>query len=142
MTGYHDNTTKYTFILNRNAPPGQLLNALGHLSIGLGANADDLLDYPISTTGTTALISRWPVIVLAAKSSTQLANTLSNANAANGIRTNAFTASMIGASAEQQIAATATQPVESIEYIGIGLFGPADLITPLTKKYSLMNALS
>lgn len=83
-------------------------------------------------------ISHWPVIVLQAKNTNQL-RTLRSAAISAGVPCQAFTETMIGRSAEDQIQKTKTTDEKSIEYIAVFLFGKNEDIQGLTKKFSLFT---
>ena len=135
-----DNNEQFTLILNRRLDIGQLFNAASHLCIGLtdGMKCAEILDYKAADQPDFARISRHPVIVLSAKNSNQLRTLYEQADA-EGIHVNAFTGTMLGRSAEEQLAATAALPINNMEFLAVGLFGPGDHLKKLTRRYSLWH---
>lgn len=140
---YLDNSKKFVAVLNKKHPISTLMNALGHISSGLsGGNehADDMkfLRYQNEAIALDSRISEYPFIVLSAKNNNQI-NTLRGALDEQGILHNAFVNTMLGASAKDQIDSTAEAGEEDIDFIAIALFGSANEIDPLTKKFSLFK---
>ncbi|OIP96973.1 hypothetical protein AUK40_04240 [Candidatus Wirthbacteria bacterium CG2_30_54_11] len=138
-----ENSCRFTAVLNRKVPVGNLLNALGHMTAGLAGGyrkADDLwfLKYEDADGGLHPYISHFPFIVLEADNSNQIRAVRQQA-VAQGISFTDFTSTMtIGTSAEQ-LQATKSTPEAGLEYYGICLFGPTDQIKALTKKFSLFR---
>jgi hypothetical protein len=52
---------------------------------------------------------------------------------------NAFTNTMLGASADDQIEATQNTKSEDLIYFGVTLFGDSHKLAELTRKFSLFN---
>jgi hypothetical protein len=75
---------------------------------------------------------------LKAKNNNQL-KTLHQAVNELGIIHNVFTDSMLGASAEEQVSNTKNTAMDGLTYFSIVMFGKADVLAPLTKKFSLFN---
>ncbi|MBV6509622.1 MAG: hypothetical protein JJLCMIEE_02717 [Acidimicrobiales bacterium] len=142
---YEDNSRKFAVILNRKHPTGLLLNALGHLSVGiaadLGSEEADLLDYENGAAELTARISRWPVIVLSAKNGNQVRTAYEAALAAD-LAANVFVTAMLGDSAEAQQRQTAEASPDHLDFVGAALFGSADELAPITKRFSLATNLN
>lgn len=142
---YDDNTRKFVVVLNKKHPTGTLLNALGHLSVGiaadLGPQQADLLDYTNDDAELAARISRWPLIVLGANNSNQLRTAYEGAVAVD-MRANVFVTAMLGASASAQIAQTADAAPTDLDYVAVGLFGTAEELAPITKRFSLVTRLA
>lgn len=139
---YTDNTMKFTVVLNKKHPVGMRMNALGHLSAGLSrrvADSIDLLEYHSPELGFTSLISRYPVIALSADNNNQLRR-LWSAVLESSVAYNVFTTSMIGTSATEQLVATAASTTDDVDFVGVMLFGPADVLDPLTRKFSLVRS--
>ena len=142
---YLENNKKFIAVLNKKQPLGQLLNALGHTTAGLveriqqvEPGAADFLEYPNTQDGFEALISRYPFIVLQSKNGNQIANLRKQAVDAS-IPHNVFVSAMIGASAEDQLRATEEASGEGLDYMVAVLFGEAEQLDPLTKKFSLFK---
>jgi hypothetical protein len=141
---YQDNDYKTIAVINPNINPPQLLNALGHATAGLlskfGTSGDmQFLKYEFQGDWSEAShISRYPYIILKAKNNTQL-TTLHHALNEAGIVHNAFTDSMLGASAEEQMSNTSSTSMDNLTYMAIVMFGKTEFLTPLTRKFSLFN---
>lgn len=120
------------------------MNALGHMTAGLIAKANDademqFLKYEFQANWTTSsLISLYPFIILTAKNNSQL-KSLHQAASAEAILHNAFTETMLGVSAVEQINSTKNTNSDELTYFGILLFGSADQLTTLTRKFSLFK---
>lgn len=142
---YGDNENKIAVVVNRGVPVGRLANALAHCCVGLAERAGaelELLDYECPAGGAdgmdgwTARISRWPVVVLAAKNSGQLARLAREAREEE-LPFNCFTAAMIGADAATQMRQTREDAAP--EYWAVAVFGGAEELRPLTKRFSLFT---
>ena len=136
---YQDNTNKIVVVVNRSVPFARLANALAHCCAGLanvvGADAE-FLDYPCPAGDWRARISRFPAVILEAKNSGQLARLVREAKEGE-MPLNCFTAAMIGASAEEQI--RQTREDADPEYWAVAVFGGAEELRPLTKRFSLFK---
>lgn len=143
MTLYADNSHKFVAVLNKKAELPRLVNALGHLSAGLTAhhgNSDEMrfLNYKDANGGMHPGISHYPFIVLAARNGNQI-RTLRQAAIEDGISCCDFVDTMLGESAEDQLHRTLATPEEDLTYLAITLFGSADQLDPLTRKFSLFT---
>lgn len=65
--------------------------------------------------------------------------TLAAAAGERGLPRNVFTATVLGASAEDQINATKNAGPDELDYIGVLVFGEAEALHPLTKKFSVFK---
>ena len=134
---YTDNQHKLVVVVKRTIAPAQLLNAVAHCCGGLaeqvGAMAE-FLDYPSPAGKWTAKISRWPVIVLAAKNSEQIARFVGEAKEQN-LFLNYFTAAMLGESAQQQQHQVAEDT--TLEYWAVAAFGEEPVLRKVTRRFSL-----
>lgn len=131
---------KLVAILNESAETGRALNALAHMSVGLGANVTPkeklrLQDYTDEDGGRHPSISDIPFIVLKGRSG-QI-RTLRKELIASGIPFTDFTDTMIEGTYVEQHARTKNTKEEGLNYIGICLFGDWHQVTDLTKKFSL-----
>lgn len=139
---YANNTKKFTAVLNKRHPMGLQFNALGHLAAGLvgrvGDECPEFLEYKAPEEGFVSLISTYPVIILGADNNNQMRR-LCAAIIGSGLPYNIFTTSMVGQSAAEQVAATAAAPSDTLEYVGMIVFGAADVIDPLTKRFSILK---
>lgn len=142
---YTDNYRKFVCVLNRNADRGVLQNASLHAMAGLIAKLDradkmnetEMLEYLPQGDLPCVLLSTFPVIVLSSKSSHHLNTLRARAETTQGIYCNYFTSSMNCSSAEEQLICTRSTPIEHQEFLAIVLFGNAESIDPLTKKFSI-----
>lgn len=93
---YEDNEKKLYVILNRNHEVSTLMNAACHLSSGITVCAEgNVFDvYQNASSGLKANLSHYPVVVLQAKNSSQLATATQKANEA-GITYNFFTSTVM-----------------------------------------------
>jgi cystathionine beta-lyase/cystathionine gamma-synthase len=143
---YTENQKKFVFIVNEKFNPGAMLNAYGHVALGLAGMLDqnhtlnevEFLDYHQDGNIGPALLSTYPVIVLKAKNGSQLRRLRDDAQKA-GLYVNYFTHTMNGESARGQLEATRSTPVEQQEFAVVALFGPQDILAPLTKRFSLLG---
>lgn len=143
---YQDNHKKFVAVLNRKHPLPRLLNAVTHATIGMAPrinHADaEFMSYPNDQDGWDATLTRFPFIILEAKNSDHLAAVIKTARE-QGIAHNIFTSSMIeGGTADEQVINTKAAAGETLDYMAITLFGTADEINPLTKKFSLFKGPS
>lgn len=142
---YADNDYKFVAVVNRKIALPRLLNALGHICVGLTSLAlgDDIgamrfLTYKDGSDTEHPAISHWPFIVLEAKNGNQI-RTLREVARTNGILYNDFVDTMLGHSAEHQLQQTASAQETDLDYFAIVLFGSSQQLQPLTKKFSLWS---
>ena len=143
MSQYKDNQRKFVAVLNKKIELPKLLNALGHIAAGIASLAKDseemnFLEYMDADGGSHPAISEYPFIILRAKNGNQL-RTLRNSAIEQGIIYNDFTDTMLGFSAEHQLEQTKTTEESNLDYFAVVLFGDADKINILTKKFSLFR---
>ncbi|MFF4410178.1 DUF2000 domain-containing protein [Streptomyces sp. NPDC001404] len=130
-------------VLNKKLDAGRMLNATGHLTLALamGMPEPGLLypeDYKDADGGIHPAISRHPLIVLRAKSSSQLRQ-LRAALHERGIFCTDFTHTMVNGGSDAQRAATGELPEDELEYYGVCTFGHRVELDPLTRKFSLVR---
>lgn len=139
---YADNHRKIVAITNRRYSVPQRQNAIIHATVGLiklaGIDEFELLDYDNDELDVQAQISLFPNVGLAARNGNQLLNTYRQASDAN-IICNIFCESMLGASAAEQVRQTREATLETLKPMAVALFGEADILHPLTKKFSLLK---
>lgn len=126
-------------MLNKKVEVGRLMNAIGHLTVGISAfnpEAKNLLEYKDLEGKEMGNISHHAVIVLKAKNSNQLLALKHSADAEN-IENSCFTESMTIGSSSEQVQASAEKKLEDHEFFGVCLFGSVEKIQPFTKKFSL-----
>lgn len=130
---------KLVAIVNKDLEPGVAMNALAHMSLGLGGviGADGLsLDtYIDGNDNKYPNISRMPYIILRAKSG-EIRKTVAAARE-NGFNHNVFLDTMTGGTYVEQLERTRQQGEEALVYYGCVLFGPWDKVSEVTKKFSL-----
>lgn len=141
MSGYSDNHFKFAVIVNRKFESPRLLNATSHLMAGMISSFEDrdkmkFLAYSDKHNQLRAHISTYPVVILAAKNSSQLKN-LRHAALEAELEVSDFVDTMLGTSAEMQLEATRSGDDNSFEVLACLIWGPSHLIDPLTRKYSL-----
>jgi len=130
---------KLVAVLNKNAEPGRLMNALAHMAIGLGAAIEkpllELSTYVDADKNEHPFISNIPFIILRANSS-KIAQLRAQAIEANIKFTN-FTHTMTEGTYLDQLERTAQTYTTDLTYFGIVLFGEWDKVSELTRKFSL-----
>ncbi|MBI5414718.1 lysine--tRNA ligase [Candidatus Peregrinibacteria bacterium] len=134
-----EKSKKFVIVLNKKVEIGRLFNAVGHIMVGLGAGSTSdlhLLEYSDEDGGIHPHISHFGVIALKADNSNQI-RTLREQAIKAGIEYNDFTSTMTIGTSENQFRSTAETKEADLEYYGICLFGDAEKIDPLTKKFSL-----
>lgn len=131
---------KLVAVLNKTIEPGKVMNALAHMSIGLGAVIGRenlrLTDYSDADDGLHPAISEMPFIILSERNSNRIRKLRQEALENNLLFTD-FTDTMTEGTWQEQVARTAMVRNEDLVYFGIVLFGKWDLVTELTKKCSL-----
>jgi hypothetical protein len=140
---YSDNHRKFVVVLNEKIELPRLMNALGHMTAGLIGHQNDhgefsWLRYEDADGGVHPAISRYPFIILTARNGNQI-RTLRQAAIERNIPYNDFVHTMLGSSAEDQMEKTRSTAESNLDYFGIALFGAAEEIDPLTRKFSLFK---
>ena len=116
---------KLVAVLNKDIESGIVLNALAHMSIGLGAevgkNLLQLDNYKDASGGIYPNISQIPFIILRAKSNEirKLVDQSRELNVLHGV----FLNTMTGGGYAEQLARTAESSQEQLTYYGCTLFG-------------------
>jgi len=130
---------KLVAVMNKDIEPGVAMNALAHMSIGLGADIGKNLlrldTYVDANNNAYPNISQIPFIILRAKSS-EIRKTVISARE-NNIEYSVFLNTMTGGTYLEQLERTKTSSEETLVYYGCVLFGSWDLVTSITKKFSL-----
>ena len=131
---------KLVAILNEKIETGRAMNALAHMSLGLGASYSNkaelrLQDYKDGDEQKHPTISDIPFIVLKGKSG-QIRE-LRKAAREKSIHFTDFTHTMLGDTYIEQHVNTNKTKEQDLEYFGICLFGDWNTISQLTKKFSL-----
>lgn len=131
---------KLVAVLNKNLEPGRIMNALAHMSLGLGASVSNreelrLQDYIDASNHIHPQISDIPFIVL--RATTNQIRTLRQAAQQANFSYTDFTNTMIGKTYVDQHQATNNTKEEDLEYFGICIFGNWQELSTITKKFSL-----
>lgn len=140
---YHDNHNKFILLVNSKIPAGKQMNAIAHLSYGMSHRGLDVLQVPIdhyigNDGSSHSTISRYPFIILKAKNSSQI-STFRDRCIEENLPYNDFVEQMIAGSSEEQLARTQETPVDELEYIALCVYGAAEKLAPITKKFSLFK---
>lgn len=141
MDNSTDLTKKFVAVLNKKINTGVLLNALGHMAAGLSASFANIpemrFDSYFDKDGTEhKSISDNPFIILRADNSNQI-RILRNELLSAGIHFNDFTSTMTVGIYVEQKERTKNTPEAELEYYGICMFGDRQILSELTKKFSL-----
>ena len=130
---------KIVAVLNKTVEPGRAMNALGHMSISLGAQIGvqnlELVDYHDCDDNLHPQISKMPFMVLCANSN-KIRNCRQQAKE-HSIQYVDFIDTMTIGTWQEQVAKTQQTKDEDLNYFGIVLFGPWDIVTEMTRKFSL-----
>ncbi len=137
----NDLTNKFVAVLNEKIPVGVLMNALAHMAAGLAGGYADVAEmrfdsYVDKDGNNHKSISDHPFIILAAENSSQIRKLRQDLIATNVYFVD-FTSTMtVGTYVEQKERTKQTTEAE-LEYYGICMFGNRELLSDLTKKFSL-----
>ncbi|MBI2603552.1 MAG: DUF2000 domain-containing protein [Deltaproteobacteria bacterium] len=111
-------------VMNEKLEPGKALNALAHMCMGLGA-----------AVGKDQNISKMPLVVL--KANSNKIGKLREQALSQGISFTDFTDTMTVGSWSEQKERTLQTKSEALVYYGVMLIGDKDVVTELTRKFSL-----
>ncbi|MDD5337772.1 MAG: DUF2000 domain-containing protein [Candidatus ainarchaeum sp.] len=136
-----DDHKRLVAVLNEKIEAGKVMNALAHMSLGLGGSVPDreelkLMNYRDAGGNDHANISARPFIILQARNSNQI-RILRNAAIQNNIRFVDFTNTMTEGTYEDQIKRSGETKEEDLEYWGMVVFGDEAIVSELTRKFSL-----
>jgi hypothetical protein len=130
---------KLVAILNKDVEPGVVLNALAHMTIGLGAEVGKstlrLDDYQDATGNVYPNISQIPYIILRGKSG-EIRKTIEKAKEQK-ILHGVFLNTMTGGTYQEQLVRTAESQADGLTYYGCVLFGDWATVSEMTRKFSL-----
>ena len=133
---------KYSVVLNQEVDLGSLMNALGHVSVGLACRTPtedqamrSFLDKDGQLVGT---MSDHPLIVLVGANSAKLRQA-HIAAAEAGLVCNAFVLDMKDGSPVDQTAAIQAKPANELLYLAVGCWGDADKVRTAFKRFSLFK---
>jgi hypothetical protein len=130
---------KLVAILNKDVEHGVVMNALGHMCIGMGADiGKELLrldTYRDANDNPYPDISQIPFIILRGKNN-EIRKTVMAARE-QSFKYAVFLNTMTGGTYVEQLDRTKSTPEEQLVYYGCVLFGPWDKVSELTRKFSL-----
>lgn len=130
---------KLVAIINKDIEIGVAMNAIAHMTIGLGAQLDNELlrlnDYQDKDGNIYPNISQMPFIILQGKSN-EIRKAVQNSKE-QGIKYGVFINTMTGGTYQEQLDTTLQTAEEQLVYYGAVLFGSWDTISQITKKFSL-----
>ncbi|PIU21772.1 MAG: DUF2000 domain-containing protein [Candidatus Diapherotrites archaeon CG08_land_8_20_14_0_20_34_12] len=134
-------SNKLIAILNEKLEVGVALNALAHMVVGLGASVEKkedlrLTNYADADGNSHANISEIPFVVLKARNSNQIRQ-LRQALIQNNVKFVDFTNTMTIGTYQEQIERSRQTKEADLEYYGIAIFGDWNIVSELTKKFSL-----
>jgi hypothetical protein len=135
---------KFIVVVDRNCSMTQIVNAVGHLSLGLGHHSStSSADYSIfnnNEVGDVSYLTDYPLIILGAKSSLQLFNLhQSILNGSVSIAHNVFFENMFSHSVQEQLSQIKNEKISELKYIAIMMYGEDAEISGFVKKFSLLR---
>jgi hypothetical protein len=132
-------TNKLAAVMNEKIEPGVIMNALAHMCIGFGAEIAKeplrLTEYVDADGGNHPNISEMPFMIL--KTNSNKIRTLRTEARIAGIACIDFTDTMTVGTYVQQLERTKQTKEADLTYYGIVLFGSWDMVSQLTRKFSL-----
>lgn len=121
-----------------------LLNAVGHLSLGLGQRATNrafaFRNFHDPQGQDIACAMDHPLIVMRAKKSIHLKRCL-EAALSKDLPVNVFLETMRHGTPEEQVLAIKSRDVAGEDIIAVGLAGQSDKLREVTKRFSLLDQL-
>ncbi|MBS3904380.1 MAG: DUF2000 domain-containing protein [Simkania sp.] len=130
---------KLVAVMNEKIEPGVIMNALAHMCIGFGSDIGKeplrLTNYIDADEGSHPNISEMPFMILKANSNKIRA--LRASAREMGIQCVDFTDTMTIGIYLEQLDRTRQVKESDLIYYGIVLFGKWDMVSQLTKKFSL-----
>lgn len=133
---YQETEYRTIALVNDAFAPGQIVNAVCHLALGVNTPSLDLQAYRDFSQRAFAMVSRFPVVVLKPKRESHLQRILQEADA-GVLVVRTFTDRMFGNSSEEQVSAYARDAIEQHRIVAILLHGATPLLGELTKRFSL-----
>jgi hypothetical protein len=130
-------------VLNKRYEGGRLFNALGHVVLGLGADAvdrDDLWiqEYRDADGIVYPHISYHPVIVLKADNGNHLRRFRMDLER-EGLPFSSFVHTMFEGGTPVQLSTTEKTTSDELDYVAVATFGPADTLRQLTRKFRIYS---
>jgi hypothetical protein len=139
MTGTESFQNKLVAVMNEKIELGVLMNALAHMCIGFGAEIGKALlrltNYVDADGNSHSSISEMPFMIL--KANSNKINKLRQLAKEAGIQYVDFINTMTVGTYQEQIERTKQTKEVDLVYYGIVLFGPWDIVSELTRKFSL-----
>lgn len=132
---------KLVAVLNGNVGVGVVMNALAHMAFGLGASVEDktgfrFVDYVDGDDNSHANISELPFIILKTKNPEELKKLREDLVSKN-VRFVDFPGFINSIGTFESPEKSRQFKGESVEYYGIVMYGDWDIVTELTRKFSL-----
>ena len=132
---------KLVAVLNATVDISNLLVALAHMAVGLGASIENkeelrLADYEDADGNSHPNISELPFIILKAKNSSQLRK-LRQLLLENSVRHVDFSNNIMYIGTSQAHELSRKSKEADLEYYGIVIFDDWEVVTDLTKRFSL-----
>lgn len=133
---------KFVAIVDRNRTLTQVVNAVGHLALGLGRHPDTAnaaySTFRNPAAGSVSYLTDHPFIILGAKSGKQFYN-LHQSLLETSLAHNIFFANMFSHDVREQLREVESTNLEDFEYVALMLYGTATELTPFIKKFSLLR---
>ena len=143
MSNQDVTTHKFVAVLSKKIDAGKAMNAVAHMAVGLGANANAILkdamgftEYVDADGNHHSNLSRNSFVILRADNSNQI-RTLRAAAIENGVTFVDFTNTMQEGTYVEQLERTKQTSEKDLEYYGICLFGTIPEVSALTKRFQL-----
>lgn len=134
---------KFAIVLNRKADLAAQINGAGHLCLGLHrwiSEQDMLLRTFTDATGAAvSVLTDHPLIVLSARNGAHLKEAHALALANDVICSAFFECMRTGTPADQEVLVKQST-MDAQEYVALALFGPADKLNPITRRFSLTRS--
>lgn len=131
---------KLVAVVNKDIEVGVAMNAIAHMTIGLGAQLNkellQLNDYQDKDGNTYPNISQMPFIILRGKHQ-EIRKAVFNAKESQDIHYGVFINTMTGGTYQEQLDNTALTAEDNFIYYGSVFFGPWESVAQVTKKFSL-----
>jgi hypothetical protein len=132
-------TNKLVAIINKDTEIGTAMNALAHMAIGLGAQLNNevlqLINYQDKDGNIYPNISQMPFIILRGKSA-EIKKAIISAKEQK-LQYSIFTNTMTNGTYQEQLHNTLATPEAQLQYYGAVLFGQWEIVSQITKKFSL-----
>jgi len=130
-------------VLNKRFEGGRLFSALGHVVLGLGADAvkhDDLWiqEYRDADGIAYPHISYHPVIILKADNGNHLRRFRQELEEL-GLPFSSFVHTMFEGGTPVQLSTTEKTPSDELDYVAVATFGSSEALRPLTRKFRVYS---